>query len=242
MRRYARLVTFLHSSSQPHSVSRRQGQLSVWYSGTHGVTVVTVVVDRDCVTACTKTFRGENRICMFADAPSPPHPRTSAVAGVVETLRGVGEESRAAVRKVEKLAVRAVGAPLSKRAPAVGAHVQTLAGAGKKLTVTLQQIPECAVRCVAAACHPAPAAILRTFHTVFLHIDTHEFSAQVYYLWHNIIFFRLNILFALPHPADISGTPCPHILHNVSATESGEREKERQAHHLSPYMYVHKQE
>ena len=167
----------------------------MWYSGTHGVPVVTVVVERDCVTAGTKTFRGENRICLFADAPSPPHPRTSAVAGVVETLRGVGEESRTAVRKVEKLAVRAVGAPLSKRAPAVGAHVQTLAGAGKKLTVILQQIPECAVRCVAAACHPAPAAVLRTFHTVLLHIDTQQFPAQVYYLWHK--FFRIYIVLSL---------------------------------------------
>ena len=232
----------MYSSSQPHCVSRRQGPMSVWHSGTHGVPVVTVVAERDCVTAGTKTFRGENRICLFADAPSPPHPRTAAVAGVVETLRGVGEEARAAVLKVEKLAVRAVGAPLSKRAPAVGAHVQTLAGAGKKLTVILQQIPECAVRCVAAPCHPAPATVLRTFHTVLLHIDTHEFPAQVYYLWHNIIFFRLNIPFALPHTADISGTPCPRILHNVSATEGGEREKERHAHHLSPELYVHKQE
>lgn len=174
--------------------------------------------------------------------PSPPHPRASAVAGVVESLRGVGKQFRAAILNIEKLAVRAVRAAWSKRPPVVGAHVQTLAGAGKKLTVILQQIPECAVRCVVAPCHPAPAAVLRTFHTVLLHIDTHEFPAQVYYLWHNIIIFRLNIPFTLPYPADISGTPCPRVLHNVSATEGGEREKERHAHHLSLEMYLHKQE
>ena len=174
--------------------------------------------------------------------PSPPHPRASAVAGVVESLRGVGKQFRAAILNIEKLAVRAVRAAWSKRPPVVGADIHPLAGAGQKLTVILQQIPECAVRCVVAPCHPAPAAVLRTFHTVLLHIDTHEFPAQVYYLWHNIIFFRLNIPFALPHTADISGTPCPRILHNVSATEGGEREKERHAHHLSPEMYVHKQE
>ena len=174
--------------------------------------------------------------------PSPPHPRASAVAGVVETLRGVGKEFRTAFLNVEKLAVRAVGAPWSKRTPLVGADIHPLACAGKKLIAINEQVPECAVRCVAAPCHPAPAAVLRTFHTVLLHIDTHEFPAQVYYLWHNIIIFRLNIPFALPRPADISGTPCPRILHNVSATEGGEREKERQAHHLSPELYVHKQE
>ena len=163
--------------------------MSVWHSGAHGVPVVTVVVERDCVTASTKTFRGENRICLFAAVSSPPHPRTSAVAGIVETLRGVGEESRTAVRKVEKLAIRAVGAPWSKRTPLVGADIHPLAGAGKKLIAINEQVPEYAVRCVAAACHPSPAAILRTFHTVLLHIDTQQFPAQVYYLWHNMIFF-----------------------------------------------------
>ena len=154
---------------------------------------------------------------------SSPNPRASAVAGVVETLRGVGKQFRTAFLKVEKLAVRVVRAPWSKRTPLVGADIHPLACAGKKLIAINEQVPECAIRCVAAPCHPAPAAVLRTFHTVLLHIDTQQFPAQVYYLWHNIIFFRLNIPFALPHTADISGTPCPRILHNVSATEGGER-------------------
>ena len=146
LRRYARFVTFLHSSSQPHSVSRRQGQQSVWHSGAHGIPVVTVVVDRDCVTACTKTFREENRICLLAAVSSPPHPRTSAVAGVVETLRGVGEESRAAVLKVEKLAVRVVRAPWSKRTPVISADIHPLACAGKQLIAINEQVPEYTIR------------------------------------------------------------------------------------------------
>ncbi len=121
--------------------------------------------------------------------PSPPHPRASAVAGVVETLRGVGKQFRTAFLKVEKLAVRAVCAPWSKRTPVISADIHPLACAGKQLIAINEQVPEHAIRCVAAPCHPAPAAILRTFHTVLLHIDTHEFPAQVYYLWHNMIFF-----------------------------------------------------
>ena len=121
--------------------------------------------------------------------PSPPHPRASAVAGVVETLRGVGKQFRTAFLKVEKLAVRAVGAPWSKRTPLVGADIHPLACAGKQLIAINEQVPECAIRCVAAPCHPAPAAILRILHTVLLHIDTQQFPAQVYYLWHNMIFF-----------------------------------------------------
>ena len=97
--------------------------------------------------------------------PSPPDPRASAVAGVVETLRGVGKQFRTAFLKVEKLTVRAVGAPWSKRTPLVGADIHPLACAGKQLIAINEQVPECAIRCVAAACHPAPAAILRTFHT-----------------------------------------------------------------------------
>ena len=111
---------------------------------------------------------------------SPPHPRASAVAGVVEPLRSVGEEFRTAFLKVEKLAVRAVGAPWSKRTPLVGADIHPLACAGKQLIAINEQVPECAIRCVAAPCHPAPAAVLRTFHTVLLHIDTQQFPAQVY--------------------------------------------------------------
>ena len=119
--------------------------------------------------------------------PSPPHPRASAVAGVVESLRGVGKQFRAAILNIEKLAVRAVRAAWSKRPPVVGADIHPLAGAGQKLTVILQQIPECAIRCVVAPCHPAPSPILRTVHTVLLRIDSHEFSSQIYYLWHKRI-------------------------------------------------------
>ena len=121
--------------------------------------------------------------------PSPPHPRASAVAGVVETLRGVGKEFRTAFLKVEKLAVRVVRAPWSKRTPVIGADIHPLACAGKQLIAINEQVPKCAIRCVAAPCHPAPAAILRILHTVLLHIDTQQFLAQVYYLWHNMIFF-----------------------------------------------------
>ena len=97
--------------------------------------------------------------------PSPLHPRASAVAGVVETLRSVGEEFRTAFLKVEELVVRAVGAPWSKRTPLVGADIHPLACAGKQLIAINEQVPEYAIRCVAAPCHPAPSAILRTFHT-----------------------------------------------------------------------------
>lgn len=109
--------------------------------------------------------------------PSPPHPRASAVAGVVETLRSVGEQFRAAILKVEKLAVRAVRAAWSKRTPVISADIHPPACAGKQLIAINEQVPECAVRCVVAPCHPAPAAILRILHTVLLHIDTHEFPS-----------------------------------------------------------------
>ena len=97
--------------------------------------------------------------------PSPPHPRASAVAGVVETLRGVGKEFRTVFLKVEKLAVRAVRAAWSKRAPVISADIHPLACAGKQLIAINEQVPEYAIRCVAAPSHPAPAAVLRTFHT-----------------------------------------------------------------------------
>ncbi len=127
--------------------------------------------------------------------PSPPHPRASAVAGVVETLRGVGKQFRTAFLKVEKLAVRVVRAPWSKRTPVISADIHPLACAGKQLIAINEQVPEYAIRCVAAPCHPAPAAVLRTFHTVLLHIDTQQFPAQVYYLWHK--FFRIYIVLSL---------------------------------------------
>ena len=125
----------------------------------------------------------------------PPHPGASAVAGVVEPLRGVGKQFRTAFLKVEKLAVRAVCAPWSKRTPLVGADIHPLACAGKQLIAINEQVPEYAIRCVAAPCHPAPSAVLRTFHTVLLHIDTQQFPAQVYYLWHK--FFRIYIVLSL---------------------------------------------
>ena len=108
---------------------------------------------------------------------SSPHPASSAVGGVVQSLSGVGKERVALVLQVEEVAVGSIHTAGRETAAGVGRDIETTGGDGKDFTAHGKQVTECAVRGVRAAGNPGTATVAGTLDGVVAWIDTDELSA-----------------------------------------------------------------
>ena len=83
-----------------------------------------------------------------------PHPASSTIRGVVQSLGGVGKERVALVLQVDKLAVGAVDTAGREAAAGVGRDIEATGGDGKNLTAYKKQVAEGTVRGVGATRRP----------------------------------------------------------------------------------------
>ena len=83
-----------------------------------------------------------------------PHPASSAVGGIVQSVGGVGEQGVALVLQVEEVAVGSIHTTGREAAAGVGRDIETTGSGGKDLTAHGKQVPECAIISVRAAGRP----------------------------------------------------------------------------------------
>ena len=122
-----------------------------------------------------------------------PHPASSTVRGVVQSLGGVGEQGVALVLQVDEVAVGTVDTTWREAAAGVGRDIEATGGDGKDLTTDGEQVTEGAIRSVCAAGNPRTATVARTLDEVVAWIDAEKFSlgeepsADFDDLWHSIM-------------------------------------------------------
>lgn len=108
---------------------------------------------------------------------SSPHPASSTIRGVVQSLGGVGEQGVALVLQVEEVAVGAVDTAGREAAAGVGRDIEATGCGGKDLTAHEKQVTECAVGSVRAAGNPRTATVAGTLYRVVAWVDADELSA-----------------------------------------------------------------
>ena len=123
-----------------------------------------------------------------------PHPASSTVRGVVQSLGGVGEQGIALVLQVDEVTIRrGVSATWREAAAGVGRDIEATGGDGKDLTTDGEQVTEGAIRSVCAAGNPRTATVARTLDEVVAWVDADELSlgeettADFDDLWHSIM-------------------------------------------------------
>ena len=126
-----------------------------------------------------------------------PHPASSTIRGVVQSLGGVGEQGVALVLQVDEVAVGTVDTTWREAAAGVGRDIEATGGGGKNLTTDEKQVTECAVRSVCAAGNPGTATVAGALYRVVAWVDAEEFSlgeettADFDDLWHSMMRFRV---------------------------------------------------
>ena len=113
----------------------------------------------------------------FIFVNSSPHPASSTIRGVVQSLGGVGEQGVALVLQVDEVAVGAVDTTWREAAAGVGRDIEATGGDGKDLTAHEKQVTECAVRGVSAAGNPRTATVAGALYRVVAWVDADELSA-----------------------------------------------------------------
>ena len=122
-----------------------------------------------------------------------PHPASSTIRGVVQSLGGVGEQGVALVLQVKKVAVGSIHTAGREAAGGVGRDIEATGGDGKDFTTNKKQVTECAVRSVCAAGNPRTATVAGTLYRVVAWVDADELSlgeettADFDDLWHSIM-------------------------------------------------------
>ena len=106
-----------------------------------------------------------------------PHPASSTIRGVVQSLGGVGEQGVALILQVEKVAVGSIHTTWREAAGGVGRDIEATGGDGKDLTAHEKQVTERAVRSVCAAGNPGTATVAGTLDGVVAWVDADELSA-----------------------------------------------------------------
>ena len=106
-----------------------------------------------------------------------PHPASSTIRGIVQSLTGVGEQGVALVLKVDEFAVGAVDTAWREAAGGVRRDIEATGGGGKNLTAHGKQVTECAVGSVRAAGNPRTATVAGTLYRVVAWVDADELSA-----------------------------------------------------------------
>ena len=100
----------------------------------------------------SRTFFADSSV-FYAKLLSP-HPASSTIRGVVQSLGGVGEQGVALVLQVDEVAVGAVDTTWREAAAGVGRDIEATGGDGKDLTTDGEQVTECAIRSVRATRRP----------------------------------------------------------------------------------------
>ena len=108
---------------------------------------------------------------------SSPHPASSAIGGIVQSLTGVGEQGVALVLQVEEVAVGSIHTAGREAAGGVGGDIETTGSGGKDLTAYKEQVTEGAVGGVRAARRPGTAAVGGHLNGVVAWVDADELSA-----------------------------------------------------------------
>ena len=106
-----------------------------------------------------------------------PHPASSTIRGVVQSLTGVGKERVALVLQVEKVAVGSIHTTWREAAAGVGRDIEATGSGGKDLTAHGKQVTEDAVGSVRAAGNPGTATVAGTLYRVVAWVDADELSA-----------------------------------------------------------------
>ena len=84
-----------------------------------------------------------------------PHPASSTVRGVVQSLGCVGKQSISLFLQIEEVTIRrGVSAAWREAAAGVGRDIEATGGDGKDLTTDGEQVTECAIRSVRATRRP----------------------------------------------------------------------------------------
>ena len=139
----------------------------------------------------SRTFFADSSV--FYAKLSSPHPASSTIRGVVQSLGGVGEQGVALVLQVEKVAVGSIHTTWREAAAGVGGDVETTGSGGKDLTAYKEQVTEDAVGSVCAAGNPRTATVGGHLNGVVAWVDAQqlslgeEASACFDYLWHSIM-------------------------------------------------------
>ena len=123
----------------------------------------------------SRTFFADSSV--FYAKLSSPHPASSTIRGIVQSLTGVGEQGVALVLQVKKVAVGSIHTAGRETAGGVGGDIETTGGDGKDFTAYKEQVTEGAVGSVRAARRPGTATVARTLDGVVAWIDTDELSA-----------------------------------------------------------------
>ena len=123
----------------------------------------------------SRTFFADSSV--FYAKLSSPHPASSTIRGIVQSLTGVGEQGVALVLQVKKVAVGSIHTAGRETAGGVGRDIEAAGSGGKDLTAYKEQVTECAVRGVGATRNPRTATVARTLDGVVAWIDTDELSA-----------------------------------------------------------------
>ena len=139
----------------------------------------------------SRTFFADSSV--FYAKLSSPHPASSTIRGIVQSLTGVGEQGVALVLQVKKVAVGSIHTAGRETAGGVGGDIETTGSGGKDLTAYKEQVTEGAVGSVRAARRPGTATVARTLDGVVAWVDAEKFSigeeasACFDYLWHSIM-------------------------------------------------------
>ena len=139
----------------------------------------------------SRTFFADSSV--FYAKLSSPHPASSTIRGIVQSLTGVGEQGVALVLQVKKVAVGSIHTAGRETAGGVGRDIEATGGDGKDLTAYKEQVTEGAVGSVRAARRPGTAAIGGHLNGVVAWVDAEKFSlgeeasACFDYLWHSIM-------------------------------------------------------
>ena len=124
---------------------------------------------------------------------SSPHPASSAVGGIVQSVGGVGEQGIALVLQVDEVAVGAVDTTWREAAAGIGGDIEATGSGGKDLTAYKEQVTEGAVGSVRAARRPGTATVAGALYRVVAWVDADELSlgeettADFDDLWHSIM-------------------------------------------------------
>ena len=123
----------------------------------------------------SRTFFADSSV--FYAKLSSPHPASSTIRGIVQSLTGVGEQGVALVLQVEEVAVGSIHTAGREAAAGVGRDIEAAGSGGKDLTAYKEQVTECAVRGVRAAGNPGTAIVAGTLDGVVAWVDADELSA-----------------------------------------------------------------
>ena len=139
----------------------------------------------------SRTFFADSSV--FYAKLSSPHPASSTIRGIVQSLTGVGEQGVALILKVDEIAVGTVDTTWREAAAGVGRDIEATGGGGKNLTAYKEQVTEGAVGSVRAAGNPGTATVAGALYRVVAWVNAEKFSlgeeasACFDYLWHSIM-------------------------------------------------------